>query len=229
MSQFPFSLPPYYISLIRCLGVLEGLAIQVEPEFRIVSQAYPYISSRLLTDSSPELEAALRQLLFLPEGEGTPGQARWDRLEQLLGQASETADYDAALAVDKLVTYLLSPGGASIRGQLVAEVIQGADELGAEAMHVLEKALLAQRLPTEDDLATPRLATLTKLANALASPPGSVGKLEIAKFLPVLQRVSTEPISRQAGIDIAAAVAERAISRGIRRLFALPEGLGAVE
>lgn len=28
---FPFSLPPFYIAIIRCLGVLEGLAIQVRP------------------------------------------------------------------------------------------------------------------------------------------------------------------------------------------------------
>lgn len=30
MYKFPFSLPPYYIAIIRCLGVLEGLAIQVQ-------------------------------------------------------------------------------------------------------------------------------------------------------------------------------------------------------
>jgi predicted unusual protein kinase regulating ubiquinone biosynthesis (AarF/ABC1/UbiB family) len=29
MYTYPFSLPPFYISIIRCLGVLEGLAIQV--------------------------------------------------------------------------------------------------------------------------------------------------------------------------------------------------------
>lgn len=29
MYKFPFSLPPFYISIIRCLGVLEGLALQV--------------------------------------------------------------------------------------------------------------------------------------------------------------------------------------------------------
>lgn len=27
--KFQFSLPPFYIAIIRCLGVLEGLAIQV--------------------------------------------------------------------------------------------------------------------------------------------------------------------------------------------------------
>lgn len=64
MYKFPFSLPPYYIAIIRCLGVLEGLAIQVRPESRIIQDAYPYIASRLLTDSSPELQDALQQLIF---------------------------------------------------------------------------------------------------------------------------------------------------------------------
>jgi aarF domain-containing kinase len=29
MYKFPFTLPPYYISIMKCLGVLEGLAMQV--------------------------------------------------------------------------------------------------------------------------------------------------------------------------------------------------------
>lgn len=38
--------------------------IQVDRESRILSDAYPYIASRLLTDSAPELQSALQQLLF---------------------------------------------------------------------------------------------------------------------------------------------------------------------
>jgi len=64
MFKFPFSLPPYYIAIIRCLGVLEGVALQVDEDFRILDDAYPYIASRLLTDPSEELQAALQQLLF---------------------------------------------------------------------------------------------------------------------------------------------------------------------
>lgn len=37
---------------------------QVDKDFRIISDAYPYIASRLLTDPSAELQAALQQLLF---------------------------------------------------------------------------------------------------------------------------------------------------------------------
>ena len=39
MYTFPFALPPFYVAIIRCLGVLEGVAIQVDPGFRIVSDA----------------------------------------------------------------------------------------------------------------------------------------------------------------------------------------------
>jgi predicted unusual protein kinase regulating ubiquinone biosynthesis (AarF/ABC1/UbiB family) len=62
MYLFPFSLPPYYIAIIRCLGVLEGLAIQVDSGYRVISDAYPYIASRLLTDSSPRLQSAAEQV-----------------------------------------------------------------------------------------------------------------------------------------------------------------------
>lgn len=123
MYEFPFSLPPFYIAIIRCLGVLEGLAIQVEPDFRIIEDAYPYISSRLLTDTSPELQSALQQLLF------KEGRARWDRLEQLLGRAALTRDYDVSQAVDKLISYLVSERGTAIREQLMTEIIDGTDEV----------------------------------------------------------------------------------------------------
>jgi predicted unusual protein kinase regulating ubiquinone biosynthesis (AarF/ABC1/UbiB family) len=45
--RYPFSLPPFYIAIIRCLGVLEGLAIQVDPKARVISAAYPYVASRV--------------------------------------------------------------------------------------------------------------------------------------------------------------------------------------
>jgi predicted unusual protein kinase regulating ubiquinone biosynthesis (AarF/ABC1/UbiB family) len=47
LFRYPFSLPPFYIAIIRCLGVLEGLAIQVDPKARVISAAYPYVASRV--------------------------------------------------------------------------------------------------------------------------------------------------------------------------------------
>ena len=89
--------------------MLEGVAIQVDPEFRIISDAYPYIASRLLTDSSPELQAALQKLLF------KDGRARWERFEELLEEAQNTRDYDVTLAINQMTDYLLSDTGRPVR------------------------------------------------------------------------------------------------------------------
>ena len=92
MYKFPFALPPFYISIIRCLGVLEGLAIQVDPSSRIISEAYPYIANRVLTDDSQEeLREALRRLIFTADGH-----IRWSRLESLLDEAKESSRFDEA-------------------------------------------------------------------------------------------------------------------------------------
>lgn len=49
----------------------------MDRESRIISDAYPYIASRLLTDSAPELQSALQQLLFK---DGKPRSATVDCL-----------------------------------------------------------------------------------------------------------------------------------------------------
>ena len=54
---------------------------------------------------------------------------REDRLEQLLGRAALTRDYDVSQAVDKLISYLVSERGTAIREQLMTEIIDGTDEV----------------------------------------------------------------------------------------------------
>lgn len=133
MYKFPFALPPYYIAIIRCLGVLEGLALQVNPNSRIINDAYPYIASRLLTDSSPELQAALHKLIF------KAGRPRWERLEQLLEVAGSTSDYDVTLAMDQLLDYILSEQGTEFRRIFAAELVDAVDQLGADTTSYLLK------------------------------------------------------------------------------------------
>lgn len=99
MYQYPFRLPPYYTAIIRCLGVLEGVAIQVDPNFKILKESYPHIASRLLTDPAPELQDALQCLLI---DEGRP---RWNRLESLLDSASNAGDHDVSLAAEQLIFF----------------------------------------------------------------------------------------------------------------------------
>ena len=42
MYEYPFTLPPYYTAVIRCLGVLEGVALQVDPTLPLHPCLYPY-------------------------------------------------------------------------------------------------------------------------------------------------------------------------------------------
>ena len=84
MYEFPFTVPAYYALIIRSMVTLEGIAIGIDPEFKVLSKAYPYIAKRLLTDPAPELRASLKDLLFKEEG------FRWHRLENLLNNATSS-------------------------------------------------------------------------------------------------------------------------------------------
>ncbi|HEY9648847.1 MAG TPA: AarF/ABC1/UbiB kinase family protein, partial [Chroococcidiopsis sp.] len=58
MYEYPFRVPAYYALIIRSLVTLEGIAINVDPNFKVLSKAYPYVAKRLLTDSAPELRTS---------------------------------------------------------------------------------------------------------------------------------------------------------------------------
>ena len=64
MYKFPFKLPPYYALIIRSLITLEGIALSVDPNFKILGAAYPYFARRLMEDENPELRNSLKEMLF---------------------------------------------------------------------------------------------------------------------------------------------------------------------
>ncbi|OAE27082.1 hypothetical protein AXG93_4278s1010 [Marchantia polymorpha subsp. ruderalis] len=84
MYQFNFRLPPEYAMVIRALGSLEGTATVLDPEFKVVASAYPFIVGRLLADPDPEMREILRELLIRNNGS-----IRWHRLERLVFAIAE--------------------------------------------------------------------------------------------------------------------------------------------
>lgn len=79
MYEFNFSLPPDYALVIRALGSLEGTAKALDPEFKVVESAYPFVVGRLLADPSPDMRRILRELIIRNDGS-----FRWNRLERLV-------------------------------------------------------------------------------------------------------------------------------------------------
>lgn len=122
MFDLPFRVPAYYALIIRSLVTLEGIAISIDPDFKVLEVAYPYIANRLLTDEAPQLRRSLTDLLF------KDGSFRWNRLENLVRNARDSRDYNLNRALDKAADFLLSDRGQTIREKLVIELTSGKGE-----------------------------------------------------------------------------------------------------
>jgi predicted unusual protein kinase regulating ubiquinone biosynthesis (AarF/ABC1/UbiB family) len=47
--RFPvFRIPPYWTLVIRCLTILEGIALQYNPKFKVVQGVYPFVLKYIL-------------------------------------------------------------------------------------------------------------------------------------------------------------------------------------
>lgn len=82
-NQLPFKLPPFYTLIVRTLTILEGLALNVDPSFRLIRGAYPFIMKQILEDPSQEMIDLLKAVLLYPNGG-----IQWDKLEQFISIAS---------------------------------------------------------------------------------------------------------------------------------------------
>ena len=215
MYEYPFRVPAYYALIIRSLVTLEGLAINVDPEFKVLSKAYPYISKRLLTDTSPQLRESLRDLLF------KDGKFRWNRLENLLRNARNSPDYDLSKVLDQATDFLFSERGAFIRIHLVNEIVNSVDSLTRNAFENL-KYRFNERL----GLATVNEATVVsdtpqtwehikRIWQILQETPG----FDPRQVLPLVPKLLLKPETQQIGQQIAGGLAQRAIARLIRELI----------
>ncbi|CAI6010238.1 unnamed protein product [Closterium sp. NIES-65] len=81
--NFPIRIPERFSLVIRSLLTQEGICLSLEPNFKFLEVAYPYVAKRLLTDPDPALRSRLIQVLF------KDGVFQWKRLENLITLAKE--------------------------------------------------------------------------------------------------------------------------------------------
>mmetsp|Transcript_24909 Transcript_24909/g.69914 ORF Transcript_24909/g.69914 Transcript_24909/m.69914 type:complete len:822 (-) Transcript_24909:135-2600(-) len=240
MYTYPFSLPPFYIAIIRCLGVLEGVAIQVDPTSRIISEAYPYVASRVLTDPQEDLQEALKRLALTSDGK-----IRWNRLESLLDEAKTSSGYDVMAALNVLTNYIISQEGDSLLEELSDQIVEAADSLGAETVGYLSKAsaalaindevaavkafrsfqkLVARQGDVTDDIKSslpempPALVRFSRIIDLLDNG----AETDVSKFVPIVRKLAQEPKVQRIANEVVAKLGERLISRGIRAVLRLP-------
>jgi predicted unusual protein kinase regulating ubiquinone biosynthesis (AarF/ABC1/UbiB family) len=220
MYEYPFRVPPYYALIIRSLVTLEGIAIYIDPNFKVLSEAYPYVSKRLLTDPADELRTSLRDLLF------KDGKFRWNRLENLLKNARSNQDYDFNLVVSQGIDFLSSERGAFIRDRLVDEFINGLDAMSKNALHGLT-SLLRERVGLTAISETPRatveqqqtLEHIKRIVGILRETRG----FDPAKLAPQIAQIFVNPKVQNLGQQIAHRFTQKALAKLIRQLLAAEE------
>jgi predicted unusual protein kinase regulating ubiquinone biosynthesis (AarF/ABC1/UbiB family) len=215
MYEFPFRVPAYYALIIRSLVTLEGIAIKVDPNFKVLSKAYPYVAKRLLTDSAPELRASLQDLLF------KDGRFRWNRLENLLRNARNSPDYDINRVLDQTIDFLFSERGEFIRENLADEIVKGIDAAGRNAvdqfkLHLQELAGIKSSPTTAIASTEPTtLDHVARIIDLLRETPG----FDPMQLVPLVPQILVRPEAQQLGQQIVGGLAQRVAARIIRELL----------
>lgn len=224
MYDYPFKVPAYYALIIRSLVTLEGIAINVDPNFKVLSKAYPYIAKRLLTDPSPELRNSLKDLLF------KDGSFRWSRLENLMRNARNSDDYDLEKVLDQALEFLFSERGAFIREQLVLEIVNGLDLVGRNTLTnltedlqsrlglapaVSQKAKQGQISPEQD-----QFERFQRIAEIIQTTRG----FDPMRLLPLVPQLLAKPELQSMGQQVASGLTQRLIARMIREMLVKEEG-----
>ncbi|KAJ3707990.1 hypothetical protein LUZ61_011695 [Rhynchospora tenuis] len=235
MYDFNFSLPPDYALVIRALGSLEGTAKALDPSFKVVESAYPYVIGRLLADQNPDMRRILRELLIRNDGS-----IRWNRLERLITAISEqssqqsmdekekeTENYkrndsnfasppgwksfdmrSVVASTEELFRFILSEKGWRVRVFLTQDIINASDAFLQEAAYpcFFEKERVQDSDPE-------RSAIISRLKNGIKSLRDAV-RLAPEAWTAMLIRTSVKPEMHRFLFDICSAL----VTQSQRRL-----------
>ncbi|GMJ07778.1 hypothetical protein like AT5G24970 [Hibiscus trionum] len=216
MYDFNFSLPPDYALVVRALGSLEGTAKALDPDFKVVESAYPFVIGRLLADPNPDMRKILRELVIRNNGS-----IRWNRLERLVAAISEQASESSAEppkieenhsppsewksfdmhavvdATEDLLHFILSEKGLMVRVFLLRDIVRAADILLQDEVYGCR--VEAGSLGYEDD------AIMKRVMNGFRSLHEAV-KLAPEVWAAMLMRLVVKPETLSFCIDTASAV-----------------------
>ena len=120
MYDYPFRVPARFALIIRAVVSQEGLALRLDPSFRIIRVAYPYVARRLLAGDTAEMREKLLEVLF-----DKHGRLQIERLENLLAVVeNDGAPTDLIPVAGAGLRLLLGPEGASLRQRLLLTLVR---------------------------------------------------------------------------------------------------------
>jgi len=122
MYSYPFRVPSRFALIIRAVVSQEGLALRLDPGFKIINIAYPYIAKKLLTDNSDEIVNILLEVIF-----DKKGKLQIEKLESLLNilfKDSVNINSDLIPVANASLKLFISEKGSEVRKNLLLSIIK---------------------------------------------------------------------------------------------------------
>ena len=172
LYEYEFRIPVNFAYITRSIMTLEGISLQLDPDFDIWAVSAPYAARMMLTMPNPNLRRKLLDELLTDDGG-----LDWQRLQDLAALAAHDTVFQLETEglVEPALDMLLSPEGADLRRALITELAND-PESAAQSVD-----RLAPLLSTDPSL-TGR-AILDKLVAFLLSPEGEETRSQLAAEL----------------------------------------------
>jgi predicted unusual protein kinase regulating ubiquinone biosynthesis (AarF/ABC1/UbiB family) len=121
LYEFRFRIPINFALIVRAIITLEGISLQLDPDFDIFGVSAPYAVRMMLTLPDASLRQRLMDELVTPEGD-----LDWQRMQQLAALALRDQGFrlDADGLAEPALEMLLSPEGATLRRAIIAELLR---------------------------------------------------------------------------------------------------------
>jgi predicted unusual protein kinase regulating ubiquinone biosynthesis (AarF/ABC1/UbiB family) len=177
MYEYPFCLPAKFALIIRSVITQEGVALSMNPEFKIVQVAYPYVARRLLTDESASLRKRLVEVLF------KDNKFQWARLENLIAIAKSEQNFDLVPTATLGLQYLFSEEGKLLRQRLIMAITED------DRLHISEVQRLWQLIAVDIEPAKLWNAAIRRLNFSLPSIPQAIASVIPVALIPGLNSV----------------------------------------
>lgn len=171
-----FKTPPFFTTILRSLTILEGFALNVDSNFRLVRGSYPYVLAQLLSENGGQEtpEGLTKLLIRLLTVDGKGERIEWERLRDFLRLAQKASKKDSSLtAVD-------SDDNANISRETISLFYKF---LTSKTGLFLKAPLVHEIAEAIDGMASVGEANLLRLSNGLIRPlPGGNGPINARRM-----------------------------------------------
>ncbi len=146
MFDYPFRVPARFALIIRAVVSQEGLALRLNPDFKIVSVAYPYVAKRLLSAETKDMLELLLDVIF--KADGSLDLERIESLLNIISKDSEGSQEKLLPVAEAGIKLLFSSNGYKLRRNLLLTLVKD-EKLNTEDIKNLIK-LLSKKFSISD-------------------------------------------------------------------------------